>query len=112
MLGGSIIVLYHLTLGLPRLVYLLGCAFHSLLGVARTRSRSPTMPERKTTPVTRIYNLCGRIHLGPCCINGGPRGERLCMACGEIITEEQRSQINKTWDTVHAMLRPYKASQR
>lgn len=60
-------------------------------------------------PVTkRIYNNCGRIHLGPCCINGGTNDGPQCMHCGEDITMEQREQINKTWNRVRALLAPFK----
>jgi hypothetical protein len=52
--------------------------------------------------------VCGRLHLGPVCVNGGRRGEPICEACGQFVTRQERDQIQRTWNTVHAMLRPYR----
>jgi hypothetical protein len=53
-------------------------------------------------------SVCGRVHFGPCCVNGGPRREPTCVSCGEVITEADRDTINRTWDTVREMLAKYK----
>lgn len=52
--------------------------------------------------------VCGRVHLGPCCVNGSATRGPMCMACGEAITEEQRNTINRMWTTIRNMLRQYK----
>jgi len=62
--------------------------------------------------LTRIYNLCGRIHLGPCLVNGGDRGQPICTACGQDITRIDRDVMQRSWDTVHRMLAPYKAKAK
>lgn len=50
-----------------------------------------------------IYNPCGDLHLGRCCINGlrsdGTRG-LTCTHCGDAITQEQRDQISDSFAQV------------
>lgn len=54
-------------------------------------------------------NYCGRIHLGPCLVNGGPSGNDYeCMTCHMVLNMDERVQISRTWETVHAMLAPYR----
>jgi uncharacterized protein (DUF983 family) len=56
--------------------------------------------------MTRIHNLCGLVHFGPICVNGSQFRQPICMACGEDVTQEQREQVARMWNQVHAMLAP------
>lgn len=60
----------------------------------------------------RIYNLCGRVHLGPCCVNGGDRDQPICMHCGGDMDAKDRALMGRTWEKVHALLRPFKTGVR
>lgn len=52
------------------------------------------------------YNLCGRVHLGPCLVNGrrsdGSEGPT-CMACGKAMTQDDRILNGRMWDRVRAI---------
>lgn len=52
--------------------------------------------------------VCGRIHLGPVCVNGGNKGQPICMSCGGNVTHKDRDTIQRMWNTVHMMLKQYK----
>lgn len=59
------------------------------------------MPNGQALPL--IYNPCGDIHLGRCCVNGTrPDGSigLTCTHCGGAITEEQREEINDSFAQV------------
>lgn len=57
----------------------------------------------------RIYNLCGRVHLGPVCVNCGDKGQPICMACGGNVTREDRDLNQRIWNQVNDLLRKHKA---
>ena len=52
--------------------------------------------------------VCGRIHLGPVCANGGALQKPMCQACGEYVTRAERDTVQRMWDTVRTVLRKYK----
>jgi hypothetical protein len=52
--------------------------------------------------------VCGRVHLGPVCVNGGPKGQPICEGCGRTVTRSERETVQRMWNTVGAMLRKYK----
>lgn len=54
------------------------------------------------------FNMCGRIHIGPVCVNGGRNGQPICEWCGCDVTRADRDEVQRRWDTVSAMLRPMK----
>lgn len=60
---------------------------------------------------SRIYTLCGRIHLGPVVVNGGDKGQAICEACGGNVTREDREQIQGSWNIVRDMLSRYKTKE-
>ncbi len=58
--------------------------------------------------------VCGRVHLGPCCVNDlradGTRGPT-CQACGQPLTQAERVVIQQMWNKVQLMLAPYREKQ-
>lgn len=71
---------------------------------AATRASKP--------PVASKFNKCGRYHLGRCCINGTRNDGSVgytCDHCGEALTQEQRSQINESFQKVVDLLAPWRA---
>jgi hypothetical protein len=56
----------------------------------------------------RIYNLCGRVHLGPTIVCQSNRMRATCEACGEELTMDQRAQIHRTWEAVRVLLHKHK----
>jgi hypothetical protein len=52
--------------------------------------------------------FCGRIHFGPICVNGGPRGEPICEWCKCRVDRADRDQVQKQWNTLTHYLRPIK----
>jgi hypothetical protein len=56
--------------------------------------------------------FCGRIHFGPICVNGGPNGEPTCKWCRCTVSREERWQVQRTWNTLMAFLRPIKEAMQ
>jgi hypothetical protein len=48
---------------------------------------------------------CGRIHLGPICINGGAAGQAICERCKRDVTREDRIICQRMWDQVRDIKR-------
>jgi len=51
-----------------------------------------------------MKTTCGRIHLGPCCINGTRENGSVgptCEECGRSMTPADREQMHRTWEAVH-----------
>jgi len=63
----------------------------------------------------RRITVCGRVHLGPCCVNdlreNGTR-QPTCQACGVVLTQAERIVIQRMWNTVRTMLAPYKREKQ
>jgi len=60
---------------------------------------------------SRIHTLCGRIHLGPVCVNSQLK-HPVCMACGEDVTDKDREQVQRTWNIVRSMLDKFQRGDR
>lgn len=57
----------------------------------------------------RLANLCGRIHFGPVCVNGGSKGQPICTACGRDVDRKTREQVQASKDVIRKMLDKYRA---
>lgn len=59
----------------------------------------------------RLFNLCGRIHFGPVCVNGGDRSQAICEACGRNVNRRDREQVQASKDVIRHMLAKYSKKQ-
>jgi hypothetical protein len=56
-------------------------------------------------------NHCGRVHLGPVCVNGGDKGQPICEACGRPVTRAEREMVQRMWNQVHSLLAKHKGKK-
>ncbi len=55
-----------------------------------------------------LGRICGRVHMGPICVNGGDRGQPICERCGRDVTRTDRELVQHMWNVIHGLLKPHR----